>query len=259
MSVRASGIFVVLMVPGAVGCRESAPPTHEQAPRAVTEATTLTSPTSSAPSPMGVAAGSAGGADAGASGFRVQGFDTLALGPVTALQSMRTGPGTDGRFVVVAAADAPSAPNVLRQVDTDGTDGRFALAVLPESAPADVRVSVSCRALSGSVDQACGLVLRLQGANDYYVARANALEDNVRFYYVKGGRRVQLASFTGKVASKRWHTLRVDARGDLFEVYFDGVRVMSAHDKTFAEGGRVGVWTKADSVTEFDDLTVGAP
>ncbi len=245
-------------------CRESGAPVPEQTPRGIAEGA-ATSPARPAdaeasvavPMPMPMPAPAAA-PDAAASAARVQNFDTLAAGPVAGMQSLRTGPGADGRFVVVAVADAPSKPNVLRQTDTDMTDGRFAVAVLPEPMPPDVRVSVSCRPISGNVDRACGLVLRLAGANDYYVARANALEDNVRFYYVKNGRRVQLSSWSGKVASKQWHTLRVDAKGDLFEVYFDGARVMSVHDATFAAGGKVGVWTKADSVTEYDDLTVGA-
>src|SRR5262249_28412135 len=106
------------------------------------------------------------------------------------------------------------------------------------------------------VDQACGVVARYRDENDYYLTRANALEDNVRFYYVKAGERHQLASYKGKVASKKWHTLRLDLRGDLARVDWDGAKVLEHRDSTFGEAGRVGLWTKADSVTQFDDLDV---
>jgi hypothetical protein len=114
---------------------------------------------------------------------------------------------------------------------------------------------VSCKPVSGKGDQGCGLVWRYRDANNYYLTRANALEDNVRLYHVKDGRRIQFASWNGKVASGRWHSLRVDAKGDRFEVYFDGQKVLDAKDSTFAEAGSVGVWTKADSVIQFDDLS----
>ena len=115
---------------------------------------------------------------------------------------------------------------------------------------------MKCKPVSGKVDQACGLVFRFKDENNYYLTRANALEDNIRIYFVKDGKRKQFASFSGKVTGATWHELRVDAKGDHFEVFWDGKKVLEATDKTFADAGKVGVWTKADSVTEFDDLTV---
>jgi hypothetical protein len=161
--------------------------------------------------------------------------------------------------VVQAAADAPSKGNVLAQLDADGTDHRFPVAVVDGTSFKDVKLSVSCKPVSGAVDQACGLVWRYKDANNYYLTRANALEDNVRLYHVKDGNRVQLASWGGKVASKTWHKLAVEARGDRFVVTFDGKQILDARDATFADAGKVGVWTKADSVTQFDDLTASAP
>jgi hypothetical protein len=122
----------------------------------------------------------------------------------------------------------------------------------------DVRVSVRCKPIAGKVDQACGLVFRYRDENNYYVARANALEDNVRFYYVSAGKRHELASWSGRVTSGSWHELRVDATGDLFEVFWDNQKVIETRDKTFIEPGKIGLWTKADSVTYFDDLIVEA-
>ena len=119
----------------------------------------------------------------------------------------------------------------------------------------DVRLSVRCRPVSGRVDQACGLVFRYRDENNYYVTRANALEDNVRLYHVVNGRRRQFAGWNGKVAGQTWHTLAVEARGNRFRVEYDGKAVIDASDDTFREAGKVGLWTKADSVTHFDGLS----
>jgi hypothetical protein len=99
-------------------------------------------------------------------------------------------------------------------------------------------------------------VWRYADANNYYVARANALEHNIRLYHVKNGTRKQFASWRGTVTGSAWHELRVEARGDHFQVYWDGAKVLDARDRTFTGGGKVGLWTKADSVTYYDDLTV---
>jgi hypothetical protein len=112
--------------------------------------------------------------------------------------------------------------------------------------------------VSGKTDEACGLVFRYQDENNYYVTRANALEDNVRLYHVVNGRRRQFAGWDGKVAAQTWHTLAVEARGDRFQVFFDGKPIIEAKDGTFKEAGKAGVWTKADSVTYFDALAVKA-
>jgi hypothetical protein len=120
----------------------------------------------------------------------------------------------------------------------------------------DVTLSVSCKPISGRGDQGCGLVWRYKDANNYYLTRANALEDNVRLYYVKDGRRVQFSSWSGRVGSAQWHKLRVETRDDRFEVYFDEKKVLDAKDSTFAAAGKVGIWTKEDSAIQFDDLSV---
>lgn len=166
----------------------------------------------------------------------------------------RTGGGTQGKWVVKAQQEAPSGSNVLAQVDTDDTDYRFPVAFTgPEMK--DLRLSVKCKPVSGKVDQGCGLVFRLKDADNYYVTRANALEDNVHLYHVVKGKRVQFAGWNGKVKSGVWHELAVEAKGDSLQVFFDGKKVIDAHDKTFTNAGKFGVWTKADSVIYFDDLT----
>ncbi|WP_394846841.1 DUF1080 domain-containing protein [Pendulispora brunnea] len=170
----------------------------------------------------------------------------------------RTGQGKPGRWIVRAEPDAPSKPNVLAQVDTDNTDYRFPVAVANEPSPKDVRVRVRCKPVSGKVDQACGLVFRYQDENNYVLTRANALENNVRLYVVKNGSRKQIATWSGTVKNGAWHDFQVEARGDHIEVKWDGTKVLDHHDGTFLDAGRAGVWTKADSVTYFDDLSVEA-
>jgi len=167
----------------------------------------------------------------------------------------RTGEGREPRFVIEASGDAPSKPNVLVQRDADPTDFRFPMAVVEGASFTDVDLSVSCKAVSGKVDRACGLVWRYQDADNYYVTRANALEGNVRIYYVKAGKRVQLESWRGEVPTGAWVKLRVEAKGDHFVVSFGGAKILDVKDSTFSGAGKVGVWTKADSVTEFDDLS----
>ncbi len=168
----------------------------------------------------------------------------------------RAGEGRPGRWLVRAEPGAPSGANVLAQLDADPTDDRFPVAWVDEPTASDVDLSVRCKPVSGRVDQACGLVFRLRDASNYYLTRANALENNVRFYFVKAGRRQQLASWSGAVSTGAWHAYRVTMQGDHVQVFWDGAKVIDARDATFVEAGKVGVWTKADSVTYFDDLVV---
>jgi hypothetical protein len=168
----------------------------------------------------------------------------------------RTGGGRPGKWLVRTDPSAPAGDHVLAQVDTDGTDYRFPVAVADAPVLKDLRLEVRCKPVSGKVDEACGLVFRFQDADDYYVTRANATEDNVRLYHVVKGRRRQFAGWNGKVAAQTWHTLAVEARGDRFQVFYDGKPVIDAKDDTFKGAGKVGVWTKADSVTYFDALVV---
>ncbi|MBI5746273.1 MAG: hypothetical protein HZA13_04655 [Nitrospirae bacterium] len=184
-------------------------------------------------------------------------FDSDAINAApSGFEFKRTGKGSPGRWIVLAEKDAPSSPNVLAQVDTDNTDNRFPIAVANEPSLSDLRLSARCKPVSGRVDQACGLVFRYQDENNYYVTRANALEGNVRLYYVKDGRRHQIASWDGKVTKGIWHEIRIEARGDHLEIYWDGKKIIDAHDTTFRDAGKIGVWTKADSVTYFDDLSL---
>jgi len=175
-------------------------------------------------------------------------------GPPAGFTFGRTGSGRPGKWVVLVDATAPAGDHVLAQVDTDDTDNRFPVAVANAPVLKDLRLEVRCKAVSGKTDEACGLVFRFQDDNNYYVVRANALEDNVRLYQVVKGQRRQIAGWNGKVAAGVWHALAIEARGDKLKVHWDGRAIIEATDGTFPQAGKVGVWTKADSVTYFDDL-----
>jgi hypothetical protein len=168
----------------------------------------------------------------------------------------RTGDGAQGRWVVRAESDAPSKPNVLAQMDPDATDMRFPVAVVEKLSLRDLKLTARCKLISGRVDQACGLVFRYRDQNNYYITRANALENNVRLYYVKDGKRRQIASHSGPVTPKAWHEYTVEVKGDHIKVLWDGKKVLDHHDGTFTDAGKVGFWTKADAVTYFDDLAI---
>lgn len=188
---------------------------------------------------------------------RTRTFDDDAVNAAPAGFSFgRTGSGAQGRWVVRAEADAPSRPNVLAQLDADDTDVRFPVAVADAPSLRDLRLSVRCKSVSGRVDQACGLVFRYLDENNYFITRSNPLENNIRLYTVKDGRRRQLASWSGTVTAGAWHEYVVEARSDHIQVFWDGTKVLDHRDSTFMEAGRAGVWTKADSVTYFDDLRV---
>jgi hypothetical protein len=147
----------------------------------------------------------------------------------------------------------------VAETTRDATDHRFPLCVIDGATYADLAdldVSVRIRPMSGSVDQAGGLAVRVKDARNYYVVRANALEDNVRLYVVLDGERKQFAGVNTKVAGKQWHSLRLRTVGDRFIVFFDGQQLFEANDNRLSGGGGVALWSKADSVTEFTDLTI---
>jgi hypothetical protein len=119
-----------------------------------------------------------------------------------------------------------------------------------------VDVTVRFKAVDGKVDQAGGVAVRLSDADNYYVVRANALEDNVRFYRVVKGRREQLGGVNAKVTANEWHQLGLRAEGQRFTITFDGKQLFTASDASIAGAGKVALWTKADSVTRFDRIEI---
>ena len=157
-------------------------------------------------------------------------------------------------WTVEVDATAPSKPNVLKQ----SAQGDFPWCVVRGTALADGFVEVKFKPLAGKADQAGGLVWRWKDGDNYYVARANALENNVSLYYTQNGRRSTIKYVDAPVAAREWHTLRVEFTGKRIRVVLDGKPYIEIDDEHIAGPGAVGVWTKADSVTAFDDFAYGA-
>lgn len=175
-----------------------------------------------------------------------------------------TGKGKPGNWIIARDETAPSQPNVLAQTDVDSTSYRFPLCVYDPVTTKNVEVSVRFKPIKGSEDQAAGIVWRYKDANNYYIVRANALENNVVLYKVQNGKRTDLplkgAGRTYgkkiKVPARQWSTLGVSANENLFTVSLNGEKLYQVEDATFTDAGKVGLWTKADSYTYFDDLRI---
>lgn len=167
----------------------------------------------------------------------------------------RTGQGQPGRWVVVYDHTVAGG-RAIEQSSTDRTNYRFPLAIYEGMSAKNVDVVIRFKAMSGQVDQAGGIAVRVVSPDEYYVVRANALEDNVRFYRVAGGRRQQLAGADIDVKAGVWHTLGLKAENDRFTVSFDDKKLYSASDTAIPGPGRVALWTKADSVTRFSQIQI---
>ncbi len=184
--------------------------------------------------------------------------------PPQGFSTALTGQGKPGVWVVMKDAQSAERGNVLAQTDADPTGYRFPVCVLDDVSAKDLDLSVMFKPVSGRGDQAAGIVWRYKDANNYYIVRSNAIENNVVLYKVQNGKRTDLPlkglgrTYGQKVPvpSGQWGTLRVTAAGDLFTVYLNGKQLYEVEDTTFPDAGKVGVWTKADSVTYFDDLSV---
>ena len=159
-----------------------------------------------------------------------------------------------GDWAVRPEADAPSQPNALCQTAT----AEFPALSLGEAIYADVVLSTRFKPISGRTDQAAGLIFRVQDKDNYYIVRANALEGNVNLYKYAGGRRSGLKDGSAKVVAGQWQDLRVEVTGKQFRGFLDGQQVVEASDDTY-QAGKVGLWTKADSVTCFDDVEAHTP
>lgn len=193
-------------------------------------------------------------------------FDSAEVGTLPAdFSTALTGGGGPVTWVVTEESSAPSGGKALAQTSTDGTSYRFPLCVYDNFTAKDVMVSVKFKPVSGKVDQAAGLVWRYRDRDNYYIVRANALEDNVVLYKVDNGKRTDLKPIGaglfayGKkagVPKEQWSELRVVVKGNRFEVSLNGENLFAVEDNAFTEAGKVGLWTKADSVTLFDDLRI---
>ncbi len=159
-----------------------------------------------------------------------------------------------GQWRVVSNPTAPSKPNVIAQL-ARSSGSTFNLALVKDSNFKDLDISVMMMAISGKNDQGGGPVWRAKDSKNYYVARYNPLEDNYRVYKIVNGRRSQLQSAEVKHQTG-WHLLRVTMQGDRIQCYYDQKKYLDVQDRTFQEAGKIGLWTKSDAETEFDDLTV---
>ena len=164
-----------------------------------------------------------------------------------------TGRGTP-KWMIEADASAPSKPNVLKQSGR----GTFPWCVKKSVSIADGFVEVKFKPLEGREDQAGGVVWRWKDGDNYYVARANALENNVSLYYTENGSRNTIQYVDAPVAGNQWHILRIDFAGKRIKIALDGKTYIDVADDHVTSEGAVGVWTKADSVTAFDDFSFGA-
>jgi hypothetical protein len=177
-----------------------------------------------------------------------------------------TGDGPEGRWVVQQDPEAPSGTQVLVQASDAPGRPQFPLAIYDAVSATDVDLSVRFKPISGQIDRAAGLVWRYADADNYYIVRANALEGNVVLYKVEDGERIDLPlvgqgrtyGTDAEVPSGAWSTLAVSARGNRFTVSLNEAELFEVEDATFTGAGKVGLWTKADSVTAFDDFTVAA-
>jgi hypothetical protein len=189
-------------------------------------------------------------------------FDNLKAGaPPPGWTATQTGSGS-AKWSVEKDDSAPSKTNVLKQ----SGQATFPVCIKDDTSLKDGFVEVKFKPVSGKEDQAGGVIWRAKDSNNYYIARANALEGNVVLYKTVTGKRSSLDIVGRKggygvketVASGQWHTLRVEFAGNHFKLIFDGKHLFDVEDTTFTESGKVGVWTKADSVTLFDDFTYGS-
>ena len=154
-------------------------------------------------------------------------------------------------WIVEADTSAPSRPNVLKQSGS----GTYPWCVLKDALISDGFVEVKFKPLAGKEDQAGGVIWRWKDGDNYYVARGNALENNVSLYYMVNGSRKTIEYKYAPVAPNTWHTLRVIYKGDAIQVSLDGKTYIDTKDRHISSSGKAGVWTKADSVTIFDDFS----
>jgi hypothetical protein len=159
-----------------------------------------------------------------------------------------------GNWAVRAESGAPSSPNALCQ--TGNAD--YPAISLSDRVYGDVTVTTRFKPLSGNIDRAAGIIFRIQDKDNYYILRANALEDNVNIYKYVGGWRRAIQESSVKVPSGRWHELRVEVKGSHISGFLNGKLVVEATDDTF-KSGKIGLWTKTDSVTCFDNIRAEIP
>ena len=181
--------------------------------------------------------------------------DTLGSVPKSWKASETAGKGTPAQWQVIADDSAPEGSQTFAITANKNSGRTYNLLIAQESSYQDLGIKVSVKAVTGKEDQGGGPIWRAKDGDNYYIARWNPLEDNFRVYYVKDGRRKQLGSADVKADPKAWHDILIMHRGTRIIAMFDGKKMIELEDATFGEAGMVGLWTKADGRTAFDDLT----
>jgi hypothetical protein len=178
------------------------------------------------------------------------------LGKVpTGWKAEKTGKGEGSEWKLVEDETAPSKSGLALAQIAKSPGGVFNICVAEDTKYKDVTLSVSFKAVAGDSDQGGGFVWRYQDNNNYYICRMNPLEDNYRVYHVVNGKRIQIGAKEGvKVPKGEWHKLRVEVKGNKMEGYLDGEKMWEVTDDTFKDAGKVGLWSKADAQSHFDEF-----
>jgi hypothetical protein len=171
-------------------------------------------------------------------------------------KAAKTGQGEGSVWKVVADDTAPSKSGYVLAQTAESPSNVFNICVADDTNYKDVEISVAFKAIKGKNDQGGGLVWRYKDANNYYICRMNPLEDNFRVYKVQDGKRSQFASADVKVPAGEWHRMKVEQKGEHIECYLDSKMYLDVKDDTFKGAGKIGLWSKADAQSYFDDLTV---
>ena len=158
-----------------------------------------------------------------------------------------------GDWQVLATDRAKSPPHVLAQLMAKGAEHAYKVLLIREVIASDLNLEVSFLPIQGQADMGGGLIWRAADDRNYYLARANPLEQNIRVYRIVNGVRHLLQNFNQTIDVRQWHTLRVMHRGCQINIFYDDKQVFDLCDKTF-HTGTIGLWTKSDAVTYFDDL-----
>lgn len=159
-------------------------------------------------------------------------------------------------WAIVADPDAPSPPHAFGVTKTVGVNKTFNNALIEGTSYKDFELSVMLRPVSGTNNQGGGVMFRAKGVDDHYIARWNPVENNFRVYAMLGGARVDIAAAPLELDPKAWHQLRVVVAGDRIETFVDDKPIVQANDKSLSDAGMIGLWTKGDAATMFDDLTI---
>ena len=186
-------------------------------------------------------------------------FDTAQVGKLPTgwkIDSTRQ-KGLEATWKVIDDATAPSGGRILAMVNPNHkSSGTFNICRTDKISFLDGEIEVRFKAINGKIDQGGGVIWRVQNSDNYYIARFNPLENNFRIYHVRNSVRTTLADAKIALSAHEWHTLKITQHGDQFEGYLNGKKLLEGKDETFAKSGGVGLWTKADAVTSFDNFTV---